>query len=64
MGLFAAAGELSMRSDGRSRSIIITIRSIEATAAEPVDEQSDHALRTAVILGGHAQACDCMEKFI
>jgi len=33
-------------------------------AAEPVDEESHHPLRATVILGGHAQACDCMEKVI
>jgi hypothetical protein len=31
---------------------------------QPIDEESDHALRTAIILRGHAQACDCMKKFI
>src|ERR1700723_2837792 len=32
--------------------------------AQPIDEESDHALRTAILLRGHAQACDCMKEFI
>jgi len=32
--------------------------------SEPIDEQSDHALRTAIILRRHAQACDRMKEFI
>jgi hypothetical protein len=33
-------------------------------AAQSVNEECDHALRTAIILSWHAQAGDCMEKFI
>jgi hypothetical protein len=40
------------------------LRAFRVVEAEPVDEQSDHSLRAAVILGGHAQTCDRLEQVI
>lgn len=38
------------------------LRACRVVAAEPVDEQSDHSPRVAIIFGWHAQACDlCAE---
>jgi hypothetical protein len=40
------------------------LRACRVVAAEPVDEQSDHSPRVAIIFGWHAQACDRLEKVI
>jgi hypothetical protein len=40
------------------------LRACRAFAAEPIDEQTDHSLRVALIFGWHAQACDRLEKVI
>jgi hypothetical protein len=40
------------------------LRACRVIAAKPVDEQSDHSPRVAIIFGRHAQACDRLEKVI